>query len=78
MTDAITIISRYSMRHVYREATLDDTFRDLCLDSIDVTCIAMDVDEAFGCELPDEDVEKWSSVADVATTIAELAKEHVA
>ncbi|SLK04025.1 acyl carrier protein [Novosphingobium mathurense] len=68
---ALTIISRYARR----PATEHDSFRDLGLDSIDRTCIAMDIEEAFGCELSDETVENWSDVAGVAETIGDLMRE---
>lgn len=76
MTDAISIISSYSWRTVGRDATADDTFRDLRLDCIDRTCIAMEIEEAFECDLPDAEVERWASVADVAATIEALAKSN--
>lgn len=66
---AITIISRYTPREVTPHAT----FRELGLDCIDRTCIAMDVDEMLGCDVPDAEIEAWSSVADVSATIAGLS-----
>ena len=78
MTTALDIVSAYTWRTVGRDATPEDTFRDLHFDAVDRTCIAMDIEEMFGRELPDAEVEAWTSVADVAATIEALAREKAA
>ena len=63
------IINRYSRR----DCTDDDTFRELGVDAIDRQCIAVDVEEAYGIELTDAQIEAWHSVADVCATVGEMA-----
>jgi len=46
-------------------------------DSLDRQCIAVDCDERFGVEIPDDDVAEWETVADVAGTVARLCREGV-
>lgn len=45
---------------------------DLGVNSIDRVCVAVDLDEDFGIELPDEDVSGWATVADVVASVAKL------
>lgn len=49
-----------------------DLHRDLGLDQIDRMTLACELDEAFGIEVPDADVHAWSTVADLARTVARL------
>lgn len=51
---------------------------DLATDSLDRQCIAVDCDERFGIEIPDDDVAEWLTVADIAHTVARLTRERVA
>lgn len=46
-------------------ATLKD---DLGLDQVDRLTIACAIDEALGIEIPDREIERWETVADVAET----------
>ena len=75
---AITIINSVCQR-IHRPATEHDTFRDLGMDDLDRICIANEIEERFGCELSDMEVERWASVDDVAQTVAlvERAREVV-
>lgn len=50
-------------------ATLD---ADLGYDSLARQSVAIDLDEAFGIEIPDADLLEWLTVADVAATVAQL------
>lgn len=51
---------------------------DLATDSLDRQCIAVDCDERFGIEIPDDHVAEWLTVADIAATVARLTEERVA
>lgn len=51
---------------------------DLQTDSLDRQCIAVDCDERFGIEIPDDHVAEWLTVADIAATVARLTEEMVA
>lgn len=46
---------------------------DLRLDGLDCQSIACDLDEAYGIEIPDTDVESWLTLADIAATLQRLA-----
>lgn len=42
---------------------------DLGLDAIDRITVACALDEAFGIELPDAEIEAWHTVADIARSV---------
>ena len=71
--DALTII----LRATGKQATPDQTFRDLGFDGIDRTCIAHEVETALGCELTQSEIDAWHSVADVAATIEAVGRVEV-
>jgi acyl carrier protein len=47
----------------------DALLADLNLDGIDMTCIAMDVEEAWHFELRDPEIERWVTVKDIAASV---------
>lgn len=51
-------------------ATLKD---DLGLDQVDRLTIACAIDEALGIEIPDHEIERWETVADVTETAERIA-----
>ena len=52
------------------EITMDTTFvDDLGADSLDTVELVMAFEEAFGCEIPDEDAEKIATVQDAVNYI---------
>ena len=73
MHSALSIIHRATGK----QATPDQTFRDLGFDGIDRTCIAHEVETALGCELTQSEIDAWHSVADVAATIAAVGRVEV-
>lgn len=48
---------------------------DLRLDALDRATIAVELDEAYGIEIPDADVESWLTLADIAATLGRLAPQ---
>lgn len=44
---------------------------DLGIDSLDLVGVVLQVQDQFGVELPDEDVARIRTVADLATSVAE-------
>ena len=44
------------------DITPDTTFESLGIDSLDTVELVMALEEAFGCEIPDEDAEKITTV----------------
>jgi len=44
---------------------------DLGFDSLDVVELMCDLEEEFGMDIPDEDTEKWVTVGDVISYVAE-------
>jgi acyl carrier protein len=52
-------------------ATLEE---DLELGLPGIVSIAIDLEEAFDIDVPDEDVGKWRTVADVVATVARCAR----
>ena len=52
------------------EITLETSFKDdLGADSLDLFELVMAFEEAFGCEIPDEDAEKIATVQDAVDYI---------
>lgn len=47
-------------------------YRDLMLDSLDRQSLAVELDVAFGIEIPDAALTSWCSVQDVADTVDQL------
>lgn len=45
---------------------------DLGLDDLDTATIAVELDVLYGIEIPDADVEKWLTLADIAATLDRL------
>jgi len=48
---------------------------DLRLDALDRATIAVELDEAYGIEIPDADVESWLTLADIAATLTRLTPQ---
>lgn len=46
--------------------------RDLMLDSLDRQSLAVELDVAFGIEIPDAALTSWCTVQDVIATVAQL------
>lgn len=49
---------------------------DLRLDVLDRATIAVELDEAYGIEIPDADIESWLTLADIAATLKRLAPQE--
>lgn len=65
MIDPIALIAGYTIYPVEP----DSTFRDLRLDDVHKAGIAIAIDEAFNCDIPDSEIERWCCVADVVRTV---------
>lgn len=80
MPDVLALIARH-LRHPDLHARLAalgeeaDLRADLRLCEIDLLGVQMDLDEALGCETPDDIFHKWERVADVAETLRKYAGE---
>lgn len=75
-TDAITLINRIAStsRLSRREATTgEDVLHELGIDDIDRAGIAMAIEETFGHDLTDDEIERWVCVSDVARTMERVA-----
>lgn len=48
---------------------------DLRLDDLDKATIAVELDVAYDVEIPDDDIAKWLTLADIAATLARLAPQ---
>lgn len=56
--------------------TMDATFlEDLGADSLDIVSFMLELEENFGIEIPDEEVEKVEKVSDIVDYIAENSEE---
>ncbi len=53
------------------EVTMSTTFEDLGVDSLDLVDLVMTVEDEFSLELPDEELEKMKTVADIVKYIEE-------
>ncbi len=54
------------------EVTMEASFtKDLGADSLDTVELVMALEEAFGCEIPDEDAEKISTVGEAVKYISQ-------
>lgn len=73
MRDRIQAIIARECGWLNRAHCLDDPDASLGLDSMDRICLAASLDEEFGIETPDADVEGWCSLNDVLATVARLA-----
>ena len=57
------------------DITMDTNFmEDLNADSLDVVDIAMSLEDEFGIEFPDEDLEKVRTVGDVVKYLEEVVE----
>lgn len=64
------VIGRYVRPELGRQAESDSDLEvDLMLDGLDRQKIALDLDEAFGIEISDQQLEGWVTVGDVVATI---------
>jgi len=57
-----------------RNVTLDTGLRDIGVHPLDPPGIACALDERFGIEIPDKDLERWEIVGDVAASVARLVE----
>lgn len=48
---------------------------DLRLDELDKATIAVELDVAYDIEIPDDDIAKWLTLADIAATLVRLAPQ---
>ncbi len=69
MPDPLAIIS--AALWPPRAVTRDDTFEGLDIGPIDRMCIAQELDEAFGIELPDATIDAWRTIADVVASVGD-------
>ncbi len=53
------------------DVNLSTTFEDLGVDSLDLVDLVMTVEDEFSLELPDEELEKMKTVADLVKYIEE-------
>lgn len=51
---------------------------DLGCDSLDLVEIMMAIEESFGIEMSDEDIERCKTVGNLIDVVTELASEHAA
>lgn len=58
--------------------TADSALDERWFEPVDRQSVAMALDETFGIELPDRDVESWASVADVVASVARLTERQAA
>ncbi len=56
--------------------TLDSTFDDLNIDSLDKINISFEVEEAFAIEIPDEALGTLKTVGDMVRGVAQLREAH--
>lgn len=61
-----------SAAEIVPQATLVD---DLNIDSMDVVLIAMDLEKELDVEIPDEDLEEWTTVQDVLDFLDDQAPQ---
>jgi acyl carrier protein len=67
----ITVIAK--AQHLSPEAvTIDSTFEELKIDSLDGINIVFAIEEEFGIEIPDDSAKLIRSVRDVATGVEQL------
>lgn len=78
MTDikqaVIAVIRQRIDGAMLREVTLDTGLRDIGMHPLDPPGIACALDELFGIEIPDVDLERWETVADVAASVVRLVR----
>ena len=58
-----------TMRRRLGKIVPEHTLADLDLSPVDRQCIAAELEEVFGIELPDVAVEGWEAVADIAASV---------
>ena len=56
--------------------TLDSTFDELNIDSLDKINISFEVEEAFSIEIPDEALGTIKTVGDMVRGVAQLRENH--
>jgi acyl carrier protein len=56
--------------------TLDSTFDELNIDSLDKINISFEVEEAFSIEIPDEALGTIKTVGDMVSGVAQLRESH--
>ena len=56
--------------------TLDTSFEELNIDSLDKINISFEVEEAFSIEIPDEALGTIKTVADMVRGVAQLRENH--
>lgn len=56
--------------------TLDSTFDELNIDSLDKINISFEVEEAFSIEIPDEALGSIKTVGDMVRGVAQLRENH--
>jgi acyl carrier protein len=67
MPDPLAIIS--AALWPPRRLAMEDTLDGLGLGLVDRVCLACDLDEAFGMELPDATIDAWRTIADVVASV---------
>lgn len=50
---------------------------DLYFDSLDRITLAHELDQAFGIEIPDRELEEWASPAEAAACVERLTRDKV-
>jgi acyl carrier protein len=57
------------------DVTIDDSFEDLGMDSLDMVELVLILEEKFEIEIPDQDAEKLSTVRDIVEYVENKKKE---
>lgn len=58
-----------------QELTLQSTFKDFNLDSVDLVDLVCDIEDELGCEFTDDELMELKTIADVVDLI-ESKKDH--
>jgi hypothetical protein len=59
------------------EITAETVLEPRWFGPVDRCCVAIELDEVFGIECSDANLEAWQTVADIIATVARLAGEPV-
>lgn len=53
-------------------ARADSFLQDIGADDLDRDCIAMEIDDRFGTEIPSQEARDWLTIRDIAATLAAI------
>jgi acyl carrier protein len=82
--DAVTEVEQECLRRIAEakelrpeSITLETTLDSIAVDSLDRVTLAFDLEETYGVEIPEANLQRIKSVGDVATAIeGALVKKH--